>query len=135
VIGRACFLGLLVALIAAASASAAATSAFKVTRPSGKSQSFKLTGFEFSGGLHPKLGASGKIEVDALIASKGERALLSKGSLKAATLHIVATLPKKINKTYTFGGAKITEVSFVTGHAGPTAVVELSYKKLTAKTP
>ena len=130
-VSRISALGLLVALIAAASASAAATSAFKVTSPHGKSASFGISGYEFSSGLTPKLGVSGKIEVDVLIVSNGEKALLKKGALKSATLQIVATLPKRINKTYRFTAAKITRVTFVTGHFGPAAAVDLSYKKLT----
>jgi hypothetical protein len=130
VASRVSALGLLVALVAATSASAAERSAFKVTRSNGKSQSFGIIGYEFSSGLNPKLGVSGKIEVDMLIASKGEKAALKTGALKAATLHIVATLPKRVNKTYSFAGAKITSVSFVTGHFGPVAAVDLSYKKL-----
>jgi hypothetical protein len=121
----------MVALLAAATASAAATSAFKVTGPHGNSASFAITGYEFAGGLTPKLGVSGTVEVDVLIASKGERAVLKKGSLRSATLHIVATLPKRINKTYRFAVARIRRVSFVTGHFGPAAVVDLSYRKLT----
>jgi hypothetical protein len=124
-------LGVLLALCAAAGASARATPAFKVTTAGGKSHSFGITGYEFSSGLKPKLGVPGRIEVDVLIASKRQKAFLKKGSLKAAALHIVATLPKRINATYRFTAPKITSVDFVTGHFGPAAVVELSYKKLT----
>jgi hypothetical protein len=132
VVRRVVTLGVLVALCAAASASARVTSAFKVTSPAGKSHSFGIVGYEFSSGLNPKLGVSGKIEVDVLIASKRQKAFLKKGTLKAATLHIIATLPKRINTTYRFTAPKITSVDFVTGHFGPVAAVDLSYKKLTS---
>jgi ethanolamine utilization microcompartment shell protein EutL len=121
-----------IALPAPAMALAASKPAFKLTTASGKSGSFAFSGYEFSSGLTPKLGRSGTVEVDVLVASPSEKALLKDGALKSATLHVVATLPKKVNTTYMLVGAKITSVSFVTGHFGPSAAVDLSYKKLTA---
>jgi len=129
---RAYVLGLFLVALLAAPALAASKPAFKLVTASGKSGSFAYTGYEFSSGLNPKLGASGTVTIDVLVASATEKPLLRDGTLRSAKLHVLATLPKKINKTYTFGGAKITSVSFVTGHFGPAAVVVLSYAKLTA---
>jgi hypothetical protein len=123
--------GLLVALVLAVPSLASSTPVLKVTTTSGKTASFSYIGYEFSGGSTPTLGSPGKVEVDAKATSSAKKALLKKGALKSATLHVVATLPKKINKTYHLVSPKITSVSFEDGQAGPIATVKLSYKSLT----
>ena len=128
---RSALLGLLVAILVAVPALASSGPAFKLTTVGGKSASFSVTGFEFSSGLNPKVGAAGSVTIDVLIASATEKKLLKDGKVKSAKLHVVAVLPTKVNKTYTFVGAKITGVTFVTGSFGPAAAVVLSYRKLT----
>ena len=127
---RVTLLGLCVAALLAVPALAASTTGFKLTTAAGKSGSFSITGYEFSSGLNPKVGSAGTVTIDVLIASPSEKSLLKDGALKSAKLHLVATLPTKINKTYTLAGAKITGTTFVTGHFGPAAAVVLSYRKL-----
>lgn len=127
---RVAVLALFVGALFAVPALAAGKTAFKLTTAAGRSQSFSITGYEFSSGINPAVGAAGTVTIDVLIASPNERSLLKDGAVKSAKLHVVATLPTKINKTYTLSGAKITGVTFVTGHFGPAAAVVLSYHKL-----
>jgi hypothetical protein len=129
---RSALCALVVGLVFVAHASAAGTSSFKLTSKGGKTESFSLIGYDFLSG-HGKVGASGKVEVDLSITSKAQRAALKKGPFKAARLHVVynSGLGPIVNKIYKFGTAKITRVLFVTGAAGPTAVVYVSFKKLT----
>jgi len=127
---RVVLLGSLAAALLAVPALAAGTTSFKLTTAAGKSGSFSISGYEFSSGPNPTLGAGGTVTIDVLIASPAEKSLLKDGALKSAKLHVVATLPANINKTYTFSHAKITDVTFVTGHFGPAAAVVLSYRKL-----
>jgi hypothetical protein len=122
-------IGLLVVLLLAVPALAVGKSAFKLTTKTGKTKSFSLTGYAFSS-RGPKLGKSGSVEVDVSISSPSEKLLLKTGTLKSASIHIVATLPKPVNTTYKLLGAKITSVSFVDGNLGPVAAVKLSYAKL-----
>jgi hypothetical protein len=127
---RGIVVGLLGALALAASASAGPKSAFTLKTSKGKTVSYSWTGYEFSSGLKPKLNKSGTLTVDVKIKSKTEKSALKKGALDAASLHVVATLPKKINTTYKLSKPKITEVTFADGNFGPAAAVVLSYKKL-----
>ena len=127
---RVAVLGLFAAVLLAVPALGAGKTAFKLTTATGKSQSFSIIGYEFSSGIHPTVGAAGTVTIDLLIASPTEKSLLKDGAVKSARLHVVASLPTKINKTYTLSGAKITGVTFVTGHFGPAAAVVLAYHKL-----
>ena len=105
-------------------------STFSVTTTHGTKHAFVITGYDFGQGTTPKAGSSGVIEVDVLVGGAKGKAVLKTGKVEAAALHIHATLPKKINTTYTFTGDHITSVNFVVGSQGPAAVVDLSYKKL-----
>lgn len=68
--------------------------------------------------------------VDVKIASSSEKALLKKGKLSAASLHVLASLPKRQNFTYTLGDPKITTVQFVRGNLGEVGGVSLAYKSI-----
>jgi hypothetical protein len=123
-------LGLFVLPLLAAPALSATKPAFKVTTTGGKTASYSYLGYQFKTGITPKLGVAGSVEIDAN-ASSSAKSVLKIGTLKSASLHVVASLPKKINKTYVFVSPKITSVEFDNGQAGPIAEVKLSYKKLT----
>jgi hypothetical protein len=118
----------LVVLAVAVPVLASSRPAFKLTTNSGRTGSFSYIGFQFSSGATPKLGVAGKVEIELTVDSASQKPLLKVGPLKSATLRVVA---KKVPKTYTLVGAKITSASFVDGNSGPSADVKLSYKKLT----
>jgi hypothetical protein len=127
-------LAAVVALAAVASIALATTpSAFKLTTAQGKKGSFTFTGYEFftaSNSPVSKPAKSGTLMVDVKIASNSEKTLLKKGKLKAASLHVLASLPKPQNFTYTLGSPKITSVDFVDGHFGEVGAVNVSYKSI-----
>jgi len=123
-------LALLLGLFAPGLAGAATeASAFMLTTTAGRSKTYAITGYEF---LHGgREGKGGKVELYLLIPSAGLKSPLKKGVVKATELHAVATIPRKINVTYKFSGDVITSVSFVTGSFEATAIVDLSFRKLT----
>lgn len=126
-------LAAVVALAAASVATATTPSAFKVTTAHGKKGTFTFVSFEFfSSNNSPatKPPKSGILSVDAKIASNSQKTLLKKGKLKAASLHVFATLPTHQNFTYTLSSPKITSVQFFHGNLGEVAEVNISYKSI-----
>lgn len=126
-------LSVVVALTAASVASATAPSAFKLTTAQGKKGTFTFVSYEFftsknSPVLKPP--TSGVLSVDVKIASSSDKALLKKGTLKAASLHVSALLPTRQNFTYTLGNPKITTVDFVNGSLGEVGEVNIAYKSI-----
>jgi len=120
-------------VLAASVASAAAPSAFKLTTTQGRKGTFTFTSYEFlktNGTSVTKPAKSGSLMVDVQITSGSEKQLFKKGKLKAASLHVSATLPKPQNFTYTLGKPKITSVDFVHGSLGEVGAVSIAYTSI-----
>lgn len=120
-------------LAAACTAFAGTPSAFKLTTAQGKQGTFTFTGYEFyTSGNTPvgKPAKSGVLSVDVRISSNSQKALLKKGNLKAASLHVLALLPTRQDFTYTLADPKITRVDIVHGNLGEVGAVNISYKSI-----
>ncbi len=126
--------GSLVALVASAPV-AAAVPLFTLVTKSGHSESLSYVGYTF-GTLSPPLGKAGTIEVDCKAPDEAAlRKELAVGTkLASASLRISAELPRPQHFAYRFADAKVTALSFATGHFGPVAAITLAYTKL-SKTP
>ena len=121
----------LTALALAVPVLAATTPRFVLVTKSGTSESLTYVGYSF-GTTAPPIGKGGTIQVDSPVTNEAavKQALPAGTHLASAQLQISAELPHPQHFTYRFAGAKVTAISFVTGHYGPTAMITLSFVTL-----
>jgi len=123
-------IALLVALFAAAPALATGPR-FVVITKSGHSESLSYFGYSFATST-PPIGKPGTIQVDCLAPDETtlKKALSVGAMLTSARLEISAQLPHPEHFVFRFAGARVTAMSFVTGHFGPSVSITLTFAKL-----
>lgn len=130
VLRRSILIGGVAALVLAGSAVAAGPQFVLVTK-GGASQSLSYFSYTF-GVVTPPLGKAGTIQVDCEAPSEAalKKALPIGAQLSSAKLQISAELPTPQHFWYLFANARVKAILFVTGHFGPSAVITLSFSKL-----